>query len=120
MLPMLYADRNWSLTWLNRITRTTRPSTEGSAPGSPLRSLPNQERRAPPIDISSTSRENSLARSDVGSAPASTRICGVSLDMVPSDVLAGDRGREPDVTAAAGRDELDDLRRRAGVGRHLR
>ena len=111
---MLYFDRKRSLTCMKMRARTTRPSTDGSAPGSPLLSRLTQPVIASGMERSSTSRENSPARSGSGSLPGvDVRLGSVGRHGGPLDVLVGGGGRQAHVTAASGRDQLDDL---GGVG----
>src|SRR4051794_30469678 len=101
MLPMLLLVRNWSLTCMKMIVSRIRPSTDGSAPGSPDRTLVTQPRKASPIERSSTSRAKLCGRSVSA---------GVEVDMpVPLDALVDGCGREADVAASSGGDQLDDL-----------
>src|SRR4051812_18543675 len=108
---MLLLLRNRPLTWLKIAASTTRPSTAGSAPGSPDRRRSTYERAAPATVRRSTSREKSPAGRPVWAAPPA--VSGLVLGVVmarPSDALVGRRRSQPDVTAAAGGDQLDNLR----------
>src|SRR3954452_24949883 len=89
------------------MTRTIRPSTDGKAPGSPVRSFPTYSRNAPGIVRVSTSRLKLLARSGRAS-PALVR----SVDEDTSHHLVRGGGGEADGAAAAGGDQFDELGRR--------
>src|SRR6266540_2484 len=106
---MLFFDRNRSLTCVKIRASTTRPSTDGRAPGSPDRSRLTQPLPASPIERSSMSSENSPELA--GCLPASALVWGVLVDIAgPLDVLVGGGGCQTLVTTASGRDQLDDLR----------
>src|SRR3954454_10115284 len=124
---MLLALRNRLLTWLKIAARMIRPRTEGSAPGSPERSLSPYPRMASPMPRRSMSREKLLARSDVPGWPAGAGVPPAPVPASPwvrlvgtvasasaarslmSDPLVHGRRSQPDVAAAAARDELHDL-----------
>src|SRR3954452_3497725 len=89
------------------MTRTIRPSTDGKAPGSPVRSFPTYSRNAPGIVRVSTSRLKLLARSG-RATPALVR----SSDADTSHHLVRGGGGEADGAAAAGGDQFDGLGRR--------
>src|SRR3954451_8634239 len=109
---MLLLLRNRPLTWLKIAASTTRPRTAGSAPGSPDRRRSTYERAAPATVRRSTSSEKSPAGRPGWVAPpaVSALVRGVVMARPRSDALVGRRRGEPDVTAAAGGDQLDDLR----------
>src|SRR4051794_5811514 len=109
---MLLLLRNRPLTWLKIAASTTRPRTAGSAPGSPDRRRSTYERAAPATVRRSTSSEKSPAGRPGWVAPpaVSALVRGVVMARPRSDALVDRRRGEPDVTAAAGGDQLDDLR----------
>src|SRR4051812_5958956 len=99
---------------MKMMARTTRPSTEGKAPGSPVRSRETQLRMASGMERSSTSREKPPDWSDRGRSPALlTAVSSVSDIASLLGALVGGGGGETDVAAATGRDQLDDLGRAA-------
>src|SRR3954453_19341717 len=118
---MLLLLRNLPLTWLKIAASTTRPSTAGSAPGSPDRSRSTYARVALATVRRSMSSEKSPAgrSGSVGRPAASASVRGVVMTR-PSDALVGRRRRQSDITAASGSDQLDDLRRAAFLGVHHR
>src|SRR3954447_16466481 len=117
---MLLLLRNRPLTWLKIAASTTRPSTAGSAPGSPDRRRSTYERVALATVRRSTSSEKSPAGRPgcAGRPAASALVCGVVMTRAPSDALIDGRRRQSDIATASGSDQLDDLRRAALLGVH--
>src|SRR3954452_11136045 len=117
---MLLLLRNRPLTWLKIAASTTRPSTAGSAPGSPDRRRSTYERVALATVRRSTSSEKSPAGRPgcAGRPAASALVCGVVMTRAPSDALVDGRRRQSDIATASGSDQLDDLRRAALLGVH--
>ncbi len=107
---MLYFDRKRSLTCMKMRARTIRPSTDGSAPGSPVRSLSTQPGSASRIERSSTSRENAAGAVRPGSLPAATLVSGVLVDMAAPQMLSSAvAGARPMSPLRPDGDQLDDL-----------
>src|SRR3954469_7734473 len=108
---MLLLLRNRPLTGLKIAASTTRPSTAGSAPGSPDRRRSTYERLALATVRRSTSSEKSPAGRPGRAVPPV--VSGLVLGVVmarPSDALVGRRRSQPDVATAPSGDQLDDLR----------
>src|SRR6476660_5318520 len=103
---MLAALKNRSLTKLKITPRTTSPSTEGRAPGSPDRRRPTYSRTAPATSRRSTSREKLLARSPLPGAGAPPAAGWSVIWSLMSDALVRGGGGQAEVSAAAAGDQL--------------